>query len=337
MPKNILNILKYVLFFALGVLMLYLLSKDINWEEMKQSFKGIKYEYLAICFVINILSHYIRALRWNMLISSMGYHPDGLRSFVAVMVGYFANLAVPRMGEVSRCAVLNQTNKIPVDKLIGSVVTERIIDVLVLLLLLAINFFLEVGRLGDFLQTNLGDKFNGTSANSGGNTMLIIGLIGLVIVLGIGAVFIYQKIKNTPLGEKIISIVLGFWDGIISIKKLKNPLLFVFYTFLLWFAYYLTAYICFFALTETTGLSPLAGLTVLVLGSFGFVAPVQGGIGAYHWCVSRALMLYGLNESAGMSFAFVAHGFQTLAIIIVGAISFFSISFLIKKDKVIIP
>ena len=338
--KNpLLKYLKYVLFFGLGTLIFYLLLRGQDWTKIGESIQHIDYRFIAICFVATILSHYVRAVRWNMLIDTLGFKVSALNSFVAVMTGYFANLALPRMGEISRCVVLNRTNKVPVEKLIGTVVVERIVDVIALLILSIMTFALEFTRLEGFINKYILSKFNGQqtgSTTSNGNGLLY-GILILFFVGMIGLFVVFKIFKNNPFVLKIKSLIQGFGDGLQSIWKMENKWKFIGLSILLWFCYYLMVYFCFFSLEITSHLGLLAALTVLTLGSYGFVAPVQGGIGAYHWVVIQTLLMYGLNEQDGFTFALVAHSFQTLAIILLGAISFMCIGFLIPKEDVLAP
>lgn len=333
--KLLISIAKYIFLLGIGVFLMWLAARGMNTQDLMQSVKEIDYFYIAVAFVIAILSHLLRGLRWSMLIKPLGYNVSGFNSFLGVMVGYLANLALPRMGEVSRCLVLNKTNKVPVDKLIGTVITERLVDFLSLLLILLLNFALEFDRLWDFFSKAM-DGFMAKKATTteGLFTPLTIlaGLfaIGVFIII---ATLLYKKIKTTALFIKVRDLALGFISGMKTIGQMKNGWLFISYSVLLWLAYYLQIYICFFALGFTSHLGLIAALSVLTIGSFGFVMPVQGGIGAYHIAVTAALMLYGLTQDQGMIFATVAHAFQTIIIILVGSFSFLALVLLNKKIK----
>ncbi len=281
------------------------------------------------------MSHLLRGMRWNMLIKPLGQKVSVTNSFVAVMMGYFANMALPRMGEVTRCVVLNRTDKIPVDKLIGTVITERLIDFVSLMLLVLLNLILEFNLLKDLFSRayiNLKEKALGTGGIFSAQNSIY--LVIIIIAVGIIAYFTHKKFKNAGFYARIIEVLKGFLTGMKSVLKMKNKGIFLIYTFAIWLMYYLQVYICFFALDFTTNLGPLAALTVLVIGSFGFVAPVQGGIGAYHIAVITALALYGVTAAGGgQAFAIVAHTFQMLVIIIAGGLSFLYLTIAFRKPK----
>lgn len=314
---------------------MWLAARGMNTQDLMQSVKEIDYFYIGIAFVIGMLSHIIRGLRWSMLIRPLGYNVNGVNSFLGVMIGYLANLALPRMGEVSRCLVLNRTNKVPVDKLIGTVITERLVDFLSLLIILLLNFALEFDRLWDFFS-QAKDNFMAQRANATEGIFtpltILLGLLALGVFIVI-ATLLYKKLKTTVLFNKVKELVLGFVSGMKTIGQMKNGWLFITYSVLLWVMYYLQIYICFFALGFTSHLGLIAALSVLTIGSFGFVMPVQGGIGAYHIAVTAALMLYGLTQEQGMIFATVAHAFQMIVIILVGGLSFIALILLNKKFK----
>ncbi len=331
MKKKLIDALKFAAFLGLGIFLFYQLYKNQNWEEIKRSITHIDYTWISVCFVMTVLSHFIRGLRWSMLIKPLGYTVSPLNSFVAVMTGYFANLAVPRLGEVSRCYVLNRTNKVPVDKLIGTVVSERIVDVLFLLMLVVLNIILEFSRLRDFFNNSLAqtlqDKFSFLSG------FLVYSIMGFMLLIALALFALRKRIAAIPLYQKGFGLIKGFLDGMQSIWRMENRFLFIFYSFAMWMCYYLMVYICFLALNMTDSIGLLTSLTVLVLGSFGFVAPVQGGIGAYHAAVIQALTLYHVSYQQSVTYAFVAHSFQTLVVIVVGAICFLSVSFIERRNR----
>ena len=333
--KKFLNVAKYLFLLAIGVGLFYLAFRSVDIKEIEGQISGIKFEFIIICFFVSVGSHFVRAVRWNMLIQPLGYKVSPLNSFAAVMMGYFANLALPRMGEVSRCVVLNRTDKIPVDKLVGTVITERLIDFISLMMLVVMNLVLEFKLLKDLFLTaynSLKEKFVGTGGLL--STRNIIFIVIALIVIGIASYLTHRKFKNSGFYGRIIEILKGFWIGMKSVSQMKNKWLFIFYTVMMWFLYYLQVYICFFALDFTSNLGPLAALTVLVIGSFGYVAPVQGGIGAYHIAAITALALYGVTAAnGGQAFAIVAHTFQMFIIILTGGLSFLYLTIYHRKPK----
>lgn len=323
------NALKYVLSLAFAGGILYWTLKDYdfasNWEKIKHA----NFFYVFLVAIFTVFSHAFRALRNNLLLEPLGYKPTGIRNTCAVLIGYLANYLVPRLGEVTRCGSLNSAEKVPFDKAFGTVITERIIDVAMLLLILVLNFALEFDRMGGYFMDFFTRKFNA------GSSIYILILASLVAILAI-SIFAFKKYKNQIFEIKIIKTVKeklsGLLDGLLSITKLQQPVLFVAYSIGIWFCYYLMTYTLFFALDSTAHLSPLAGLSTLVVGAIGIAAPTPGGIGTYHALVSNLMLLYGLNAENGQTLAIFMHGSQMLITIILGILAFVILNILPKRN-----
>lgn len=320
MNKRLGNVIKFGIFLGLGVLLIWLATRHLTPEEqqtIRESFRNANYWWLLPSLIIGIISHLTRALRWRLLMLPMGYQPSVTNTFCAVMIGYLANLALPRMGEITRCGVLAKYGKIPAGKLIGTMIAERGFDVLSLLLLLFFTIIIQLDRVGDFfysrLLVNLQDKF---SRLTGARIAL------LVIILILLIAFIYfsiKKFRHTKIYQKISEIIRGVWEGILTIRTMKNKGLFLVYTLLIWICYFLMVYIGFFCLGDTAHLGIKAGLAVLAFGSIGMVA-TQGGIGAYQLIVQKTLVLYNVGEAVAYAFGWIIWLAQTLLVVVVGFI-----------------
>ena len=332
--KKFLNIVKNLAFLALGVFLFWLVYRNENFGDVAKQISKIKYSFLLIAFVVAVFSHWLRGARWALLIKPLGYKVSNFNAFLAVMVGYFANIAVPRLGEVSRCLVLNRTNKISVDKLIGTVIVERLVDVVSLLLILVLTLALQFNKISGLFMDFYNQRINAPGHNGNFFTTATLIFVFAVILFIIGAVLLlYRKFKEHTLVKKILNMVDGFKAGFMTIGKLENLWMFILQSVLIWVMYFFMVYICFFALPSTAGLGMTIALVVLCMGSFGFVAPVPGGVGAYHWIVTQTLHNYGLSFEDSRTFALVAHTFQELVIILVGGLSFIYFSVAFKKLK----
>ena len=247
----------------------------------------------------------------------------------ALMAGYLANLAIPRLGEITRCGTLNRTAKVPFEILLGTVIVERVLDVLCLAACMLLTAWVEHDRLWSFILTNLIEPVQ--QKLHFGSLFMLLMLIGSVLALL--TVFILRKYlikgsrKTKNSDSKFYRMLTGILDGLRSVRKIEQKGAFVFHTFFIWFCYFLMSYTCFKALPATADLGWQAGLFVLVVGGMGMSAPVQGGIGTYHLLVSRGLGLYGLIPLHGMAFATLMHTTQTLLVIIIGGISILLITF----------
>lgn len=330
MKKTALKILKFLAFFALGAFIFWLIYKDQDMNRIKSVLKNdVKYFWVIVSLFIGLLSHISRTLRWGLMIEPIGHKPRFINTFLAVMVGYLMNMALPRMGEISRCGVLSRYEKISFTKLVGTVVAERLVDMISLLILLVVVFFSQFGKMLDFIKQNpeIQEKLN-TAITS---PYLIIGVIILIILF----IVFRNTFKHTSIFKKIIDILKNFKEGFISIRSIKRKGWFYFHSAFIWAMYYLMLYVIFFAFDFTRDLNPIAGLTTFVMASFGMVAPVQGGIGAWHFMAKEALSLYGVANENGIIFAFVAHGSMTVMIIVIGIISMLILPFINKRNDVV--
>lgn len=321
MRKKIINSLKFLLFLFIGIALLYFAFKDTNLQDLWLDLKHANYNWVILALCLSVLSHLSRAIRWKILIEPLGYTPKTRNVFYAVMIGYLANLAAPRLGEISRCGSLNKTDKIPFDSLIGTVIVERTIDLLTLIILTIIIFFSKINFFGDFITQNVYLPLSGKFQNMFSSTFWTLFLIGIVFISFIIIWFFRESISKLKVFQKLRKIGLGVLDGIKSIYKMKRFSAFIFQTFFMWLMYFLMTWIMVFALPETSSLTAIDGLFLLVIGSFGMAAPVQGGIGAFHWIISRGLTIYGIPYEKGLAFATIIHESQLLMVLILGSIS----------------
>ena len=329
MKQSILKTLKFVSFFLLGIFIFWMVYKDQDFKRIKSVLTNdVNYFWIVVSLFIGLLSHISRTIRWNLLIEPLGRKPRLMNTFLAVMVGYLMNLALPRMGEISRCGVIARYEKISFTKMVGTVVTERLIDVLMLLILLAIVVLTQFGQVLEFLNNN--PEVNEKLQKVIYSPVLIGGLLFFLAVIWLSR----RKIRESSLMKKVMGFVGQFVEGFRSIGKMKKKGSFIFHSVFIWVLYYLMMYLIFFSFGFTSNLGPLAGLTVFVLGSFGMVAPVQGGIGAWHFMVIEGLALYGVDRADGKVFALLAHGTSTVMLIVLGLIGVLVLPFVNEREEV---
>ena len=326
MKQNTLKTLKFLSFFLLGIFLFWLVYKDQDINRIKSILSNeVNYFWIVVSIFLGLLSHISRTLRWNLIIEPLGHKPRTLNTFLAVMIGYLMNLALPRMGEISRCGVLSRYEKIPFTKLIGTVVLERLIDVLVLLLLLVVVIITQFGKVVEFLNNN--PEVQSRIGKIIHSPILPISLVSIFLITWLTR----HKIKGSGAVKKLIGILNQFAEGFKSIRNIQNKGAFIFHSFFIWLLYYLMFYCVFFSFEFTSNLTPLAGLTAFVFGSFGMIAPVQGGMGAWHFMVIEGLALYGVDKADGKVFALVAHGTTTIMLIIFGLISLLVLPFVNER------
>ena len=283
--------------------------------------------WVSFSFVLSVIAIVSRAYRWNLLLEPLGYSPKLKNTTYAVSIGYLANLAFPRLGEVTRCGTLSRAETIPFSSLLGTVIVERIIDVISLLICLLLTAIIEFKRLGHFLTTNIIDPLVGKLRSFITSPLGIAVAIAFIILVFLAVMYFKKKQKEKGNESAISHFIKELISGLKTIVKLKRPWLFIFHSVLIWVLYFLSAYVCFFALPATSGLGLSAGLFILTLGGLGMSAPVQGGIGVYHLIVSQGLMLYGLSQQDGLAFATLLHSLQIVMILILGSLSLLLIFF----------
>lgn len=323
----IFKILKFFLFFAIGAFIFWLIYKDQDIERIKSVLKNeVNYFWVIIALFIGVLSHISRTLRWGLMIEPVSHKPRFINTFLAVMVGYLMNLALPRMGEISRCGVLARNEKISFTKLIGTVVAERAVDMVSLLILLAVVIIVQFKEMFRFMSSN--PEIKSKIYSIAVSPVLLVGIFIIII-----AIIIFRRtLSHTVFYKKISDVVKNLKEGFVSIGSVRKKGWFFFHSVFIWFLYYLMLYVVFFAFDFTKHLSPVAGLTTFVLSSFGMVAPVQGGIGAWHFMAIEALSLYGIAKQNGLIFAFVAHTTMTLMMIILGLVSLIILPFINRNN-----
>ena len=334
--KNIFKTLKYIssLAFAFGII--YLLFKNQDPVQLIKEIQKVDGKWVFLSMFFGGWAYVSRGLRWIVLIDALGYSSTKLNSISAVSVGYFTNMFIPRAGEITRCTALNQVEKIPVDKLFGTILIERVLDFVFLMLLILLVFVLKFNELLNFYST-----LKLQQAQTEGNDKL---LTLLIIFLIVGAVFFLLKkiLKNSKFYERTLVFIEGLKEGFKSIKNMKRKSAFWFHSFSIWIMYFLMTYICFFSMQETSHLSAGDGLFLLVLGGIGMVIPTPGGVGSYHAIVMIGLSVLGVGtvflgeggdpSNPALLFPTIVHVAQTLVAIIMGSIGLL-ILFLSKKKS----
>lgn len=286
--------------------------------------KGAKYSWVALSLVLSIFAFISRARRWSLLIEPLSHRPGLWNTYNAVLFGYLANYALPRMGEITRCIALSKKEKIPVESLIGTVVVERAIDMLSLLLIIVLLLIARFKKFGEFFQEqifqNLSEK---TTGIMGGSALFWIVLITLIIAIPLLLYLFRKQLMKLRVIKWIARFILRLSEGLKSVSLMKRKWEFLFHTLFIWSNYALMTWVVVFALPEITGDLKFAdGVFLLVIGSLGMVAPVQAGIGAFHWIVSMGLQeVYKIGETESMAFASLQHTSQTLLVFLLGSIA----------------
>jgi uncharacterized protein (TIRG00374 family) len=314
-----------VVFFVFGVLLFWYVYQDLDLHTLRSTLENLDYGWIFLSFLLGLSSHFLRALRWKMLIDPMGYKPRKVNLFLSVLVLYFINQVVPRGGEVARCGTVSRFEKIPFVKLVGTVFIERITDVIVFFVIF-LGIFLWQFNLFNQVLSSVKYDFEGLQSK--------------IIAIGGAALFLaalYWLFKRLGLldrfARKIRSIKRDIKEGVRSILLLENRGLYIVYTILIFFLWLLMLYVIFFAYSPTQNLSFTAAIFAYTIGTFAYLLPIQAGIGVWHFLIIQSLFLFGLDKESGMMFALIAHAFTNLIYLVFGTIGFILLPIINQQKK----
>ena len=342
MNKKTLKYFKQVVFLAIGIALIWftISNSNITFDKFWEGAKSMNYWYFGISAGFAMLSHYSRALRWKLLINSTGYDPKTKNVFASVLFMYASNIAFPRSGEIARCGTLYKYESIPIPQLLGTVFIERTFDLLTLLFFTGMLFIVQFELIEKILfkwdeeRKEIAKSTAGAIKEDEAITPLILLIIIGVIILT--AIIVFRK-KIKPILKKIyvkaIELKKGLISSVKSVMKMKKKLLFLLHTVIIWTGYVAMFYICFFAFEPTSKLGLAAGLTAFIAGSFGMVAPTQGGVGAWQFMVILALTSLNITQDDAFIWANVAFGVMTITIAVAGIISFAVLPIMNKNKK----
>lgn len=298
---------------ALGVFLIwYSLSKltDADIASIKNSFKTANYWWVIASLFFGILSHLSRAYRWNFLLEPLGYKPRLANNIMAVLISYLLNLLIPRSGEVARAASIKKYENIPFEKAFGTIVAERVADVIMLGSIIALAFFLQTELIGSYLFKD------------GEESSIYVKLFTFIVLPLIGF-FIFKRLKKSknPFVIKIVNFINGLIEGAKSILTMRKKWQFIFHTIFIWLMYVLMFYAVTFALPETTNLPFGAIIVGFVVGGLS-MALTNGGLGTYPVLVSGALVLYQIEPNPALAFGWIMWTAQTIMVVLFGGLSF---------------
>ncbi|MBL7917798.1 MAG: flippase-like domain-containing protein [Bacteroidia bacterium] len=336
MQKKTKSILQFVILFAIGILLVWLSLRAVapQKDNIINSFANADYFWVFVSIVVSIISHVLRAYRWNYLLEPLGYKVKFINSNCHVLIGYFANYGIPRMGEVTRCTSAAKYDDVPFQVGFGTVITERIIDtalfLIIFLLTLLVQFKELINLVDYYIISGLKTKLTGI-ANS--PTKLIV--IGIVLLLLVGAFFIFRKKISGLLKGKLGGVVKGLGEGLGSIRKTKKPFQFIVLSFLIWACYFYSLYFCFFAIEGTKHLGHSEALTLLLFGTFGVIFS-PGGLGAYPLILGGILTgTYGVDEISSFALPWLSWTSQFAILLLLGVASLIVLPIINKNKNVV--
>jgi uncharacterized protein (TIRG00374 family) len=330
--KGILQTLKFLAFFAVGLTLLWFAFRNVKFDVLIAELKVANYSWILLSVLFGFIAFVSRARRWVLLINPLGFNPSLKNSFYALMTGYLANVALPRLGEITRCVALGKKEKIPVDQLIGTVVIERTVDFLSLLIIMIVLIFTSGDLISQFLNESIVVPIQQKVYSVFGVTWILwVILASLFIIAFILTIRFKKDLRKIRFFSKMFDLARGIINGLKSIINLKRKWEFIFHTVFIWLNYALMTWVVVFSLQSTSMLTFRDSIFILVVGGLAMSAPVQGGFGAFHYFVSRGLMVVkGIPIEDGLVYALLTHESQLIFITIVGTISFFII---FRKDQ----
>jgi uncharacterized protein (TIRG00374 family) len=315
------NYLRSVALLLLGISLFYLAVRKQQWSSFWSILKTGDYHLVPFILLVSMASYWFRNERWRLLVDSSGHEPRRIASLAALSVGYLVNYAIPRLGELTRCYLIKRRQNIPVELSLGTVVAERLIDIIMLFLVVVVAFVIQFHPLNDFAQQHIWPGVYAIFSNQTSWTVRLIVLLGVAIIT-------FILLRWT--GNKMIQSVRlsGFVNGLKSVFRLRQRILFVAYTFGIWLCYFLMTYLWSFSFESTGHIGMVQAFVVMTAGTLGRSLPIQGGgFGAYHFMVTQMLLVYGIQEENGFALAVLIHAAQTIFSILMGVWGYLYFSF----------
>lgn len=326
MNKLLKKTLKLSLPIVLGSFILFWVYRGFDVMKAMEVLKhGMNWGWMLFSLVFGVLAQLIRGWRWKQTLEPLGAFPKANDCVNAIFVSYAASLVIPRMGEVSRCGILSKYDHISFAKSLGTVVTERLVDMLCIVLVTGVTVLLQLPVFTTFLEQT------GTKIPS---LLHLLTSVWFYIVLfcALGVVMLlYYLLRALSFFEKMKGVVLHVWEGIMSLRKVKNIPLFIAYSILIWASYFIHFYLTFFCFSFTEHLGVLAALVMFVGGTFAVIVPTPNGAGPWHFAVISMMMLYGVSATDAAIFALIVHGIQTLLVVLLGIYGLAVLSFRKKR------
>lgn len=297
---------------VLGALILYMIYADFDFAQLWTALAEMNIMWFVLSTFFGIMSHIVRGWRWKLTLAPLGYNPSANICVNSIFVAYAANLVVPRVGEVSRCVVLEQYERVPFAQSLGTVVSERLIDTLMVMLMTVVAVLLQWPVFCNFVSDVGIGKNEGTIISSiGGWAVILVSLVAIIVLL-------YLVLHKMAFWKRIRSFLSNFIVGVLSLTRMKNGWLFLLGTVGIWFCYFMQFYLCFFCFGFSSGLSLLAGMLLFVAGSIAVVVPTPNGAGPWHFAIISIMVLYGVSPTNASVFALIVHSTQTLLVALLG-------------------
>ena len=331
MVRKIVGLFQYILFFGLGFFLVWWSLQKIDekgWKDIEQAFASTRYFYILPACLALLASHYSRALRWKMLIKPLGYTPKTSNTYIAVLIGYLANLALPRLGEILKCTMLARYEKVAPEKLIGTIVAERAIDLICLIMIIAIAFFTQMDIIGSYLIDTIQQNWGG---NVKRDYSILLIAIAVFVILILFTSYLLRKYSHLSFMKKFSVILQGVWHGLTSIRMVKKKGVFLLHSVFIWAMYLVSIQMGMYSLEATEQFGIIPSLSVLATGSMAMII-TPSGIGAYPIFIQETMSLYGVRDTIGIAFGWLMWTVQFFQVLIAGFTAMSLLPFLNKKN-----
>lgn len=311
--------LTIVISLVFAVVFMWLALRGLDFEKIEKSLMKANYWWIFLASIFGILAYWFRAVRWNLLLEPLGHKISNSNSLWTISFGYLMNLTIPRSGELARSTALYGVEKVPVDKAFGTIILERVVDLVCMLLFLGLTLIFKYEAIFSFY----------THANIKLNPVLLVGVLGAIVLGSVLFFKLKEKFRKIKIFSKIIDFLEGIFAGLSSILKLRSKGKFILQSLAIWVCYYFAAYLVCFALPETSNFTFADGFFIIVVGTLGMMVPASGGIGAFHFALKLGIsaLFLSMGKSAeegaeiGLSYAFLSHTMQLVIMLVMGIIS----------------
>ena len=326
LKKTLNTILQVAMSLILGGAILYWMYRDFDFRSIEYvMLHEMNWTWMLLSFPFGILAQAFRGWRWRQTLEPVGEHPRNSVSVYSIFISYASSLVIPRIGEFARCAILKRWDKVSLPKALGTVVTERAIDSVLVLLITALTFLWQLPVFTRFFSRT------GTRIDHIFSQFIITGW-WVMAICGVAAIgLIWFILRKLSIYNKVKDTFIGLWSGIISVKDVRNVPLFLFFTVGIWACYFLHYYLTFFCFDATSHLGVACGLVTFIVGSIAVIVPTPNGAGPWHFAVKTMLILYGVASNSALYFVLIIHTIQTLLVIALGIFGGIALNFVKKK------
>jgi len=336
MSKTAKGVLQFIVLLCIGVLLIWLSFRQVAPEKdnIIAAFRGADYSWIGVSMLIALMSHFLRAYRWNYLLNPLGHKVNVVNAVCHVIVGYFANYGIPRMGEVTRCSLAAKYDKVPFEIGFGTVITERIIDFLIFFVIFFFTLFVQFNELSglgnDLIFSPLSSKMSGMDKQPVKLGILIAGFVALFVFL-----LMFRRKLAGKLKGRFGSILKGMAEGIGSVRKMEKPFSFIALSLLIWASYFYSLYACFFALPSTSHLGQAECLVLLLFGTFGVILS-PGGLGAYPAIVGGILLYtYNIDKVGSFALPWLSWTSQFILVTVLGILCLIALPIINRRRNVV--